>query len=175
MLFPFGFFDGRQRQMEWSNLVFTENYDKSVIPESIHKERPIVLDPSSPYLNVAKPMDWEVIKLLAQHVLAVLNKAESHTSTICWGSYYGAAGQPAARITVTGNAIARAKRVLRYRPKASWKRRCKKTGTMSKCFWILNWNTRISVKGRANPTIHHVKATNLCPFGGVFNSEPRTV
>jgi hypothetical protein len=64
------------------NLVFTENYDESAIPESIRKERPIVLDPSNPYLNVAKPMDWEVIKLLAQHTLAVLNKAESHTSTM---------------------------------------------------------------------------------------------
>jgi hypothetical protein len=47
-------------------------------------------------------------------------------------------GHPAARITVTGNAIARAKRVLRCRPKASWKRRCNNTGTTSKLFefWI---------------------------------------
>lgn len=57
-------------------LIFEENYKESDVPKGILKQRPLVLDPSNPYSNVAKRMNWNVIKLLAQDSLTVLKEAE---------------------------------------------------------------------------------------------------
>lgn len=58
-------------------VVFTDYYDVARVPDQIQRERPLVMDPANPYLNAAKRMRWEPIRLLALDTLSVLREIDA--------------------------------------------------------------------------------------------------
>ena len=69
-------------------IVFTEYYPESAIPEWIASQRPLVMDPANPYGNVAKQMNWEIIRLLALDMLGTLDKATKQPSSVPIGELF---------------------------------------------------------------------------------------
>ena len=63
-------------------IIFTDMNSESAVPPEIRRERPLVVDPANPYLNVAKQMNWEPIRSLALETLAVLKRAGETQTTI---------------------------------------------------------------------------------------------
>ena len=63
-------------------IIFTDIYSQSAVPDKLRHERPLVVDPANPYLNVAKQMTWEPVRLLALDTLVVLNRAVERPTTI---------------------------------------------------------------------------------------------
>lgn len=69
-------------------LVCTDYYSEKDVPLHVLQERPLVMDPVNPFLNVAKHMDWIIIQLLAEDTLAVLNKSLSETGHVNVGDLF---------------------------------------------------------------------------------------